>query len=242
MRVALLALTALLAFAPGAAAADPRVLVFTKTTGFRHEAIPDAVRMLQDLGRAHGFSVTATEQEAMFNPRDLRRFRVVVFALTTGDVLGPQGQDALEDFVRAGGGWLGVHSAADTEYGWPFYGTLLAGAWFKSHPAPYGTNLIVEARGHPATRHLGARWARFDEWYEFQANPRTRARVLLRIPGDDDHPVAWCRPVGRGVSFYTGLGHTRESYAEPKFQRHVLGGLRTVLERRRAACRVKSDK
>jgi cytochrome c len=217
---------------PTSAAAQPLVLVFTKTAGYRHASIPDAVAAMKGLGRRHGFRVRATEHAAAFTRPRLRRYRAVVFLLTTGDVLDRAQEAALEDYVKGGGGWMGIHSAADTEYDWPFYGRLLAGAWFDRHPPPYRARLVVEDREHPATRMLGRSWTRTDEWYEFRADPRPRAHVLLRIAGPTDHPIAWWRAIDRGRALYTGLGHTTASWSERRMLRHVLGGLRSVMEAR----------
>src|SRR5439155_1963699 len=128
--------------APGAAAPTPRVLVFTRTTGFRHDSIPAAVAAVRDLGAAGGFALDATEDAAAFTAQNLARYRAVVFLLTTGDVLDDRQQGDVERYVRGGGGFLGVHSAADTEYGWPFYGELV-GAYFRAHPAVQSARLVV---------------------------------------------------------------------------------------------------
>jgi type 1 glutamine amidotransferase len=210
---------------------SPSVLVFTRTEGFRHDAIAGAVRAL----RAGGLRVTRTEEPARLTLRALRRHDALVFLLTTGDVLDPPQERAVERYVRGGGGWVGVHSAADTEYDWPFYGTLLAGAWFRGHPAVQPATIRVRSRD-PSTAHLPSRWRRTDEWYAFRVRPRRPARVLLALdeasyaPGEHgmggDHPIAWSRRVGRGRAWYTGLGHTRESYRERAFRRHLLGGIR----------------
>jgi type 1 glutamine amidotransferase len=220
------------------------VLVFTKTEGFRHESIDDGVRAIRELGARNGFTVTRTEDPARLEGLD--RFRVLVFLSTTSDVLEAPQEAAVERFVRGGGGWVGVHAAADTEYGWPFMAELLGGAHFDSHPPIQPAEIEVEDRRHPSTRHLGRRWARTDEWYAFRANPRPQARILLRLdessydPGESgmgaEHPIAWCRDLGRGRAWYTGLGHTRESYAERDFRRHLLGGILSTAGEAPADC------
>lgn len=220
---ALTAVVLALALAPAAQAADgPRVLLFTDTSGFRHASIEPAVAALtQRLPRA-----TRTEDAGAFTAAGLRDVDAVVFLLTSGDVLDAAQERALEHYVRAGGGWVGVHSAADTEHDWPFYGTLLGGARFASHPAPYRAAVRVDDRRNPATRHLPRRWTRTDEWYDFTAPPR--AHVLLTLTGADAHPVAWWRRVGGGRALYTALGHTVESWADPRFVTHVAGAVRFV--------------
>ena len=114
-------------------AQQPRVLVFSKTAGFRHSSIETGIALVKKIGAEQGFAVDATEDASAFNDANLRKYRAIVFMSTTGDVLDAVQQDALERYIQAGGGWVGVHSATDTEYDWPWYGKL-AGAWFKSHP------------------------------------------------------------------------------------------------------------
>ncbi|GIG66691.1 type 1 glutamine amidotransferase [Phytomonospora endophytica] len=243
--------TAITAFAvltvPSAArAADPAydVLVFSKTAGFRHDSIAVGTQAVRDLGAANNFTVTATEDAARFTAANLAGYEAVVFLNTTGDVLDAAQQSAFEGYIRAGGGYVGVHAAADTEYSWPFYGELV-GAWFASHPAIQQATTRVENRAHPATAHLGASLARTDEWYNFQTNPRGSARVLATLDESSygggsmgaDHPHVWCKTYQGGRSFYTGGGHTQASYAEPAFRQLLLGGLRYASGRAKADCR-----
>ncbi|NEY36950.1 DUF1080 domain-containing protein, partial [Streptomyces sp. PRKS01-65] len=228
------------------AAADPAydVLVFSRTAGFRHSSIDDGIAALRDLGAAHGFGVDATEDPAAFTAGNLARYQAVVFLSTTGDVLNGTQQTAFEQYIQAGGGYVGVHAAADTEYDWPFYGGL-AGAWFRSHPAVQSATVEVEDRAHDATAHLGAAWQRTDEWYDYRTNPRTTAHVLASLDESSysggamsgDHPIAWCKDYQGGRAFYTGGGHTDESFAEPAFRRHLLGGIRWAAGVTEADCR-----
>ncbi|MFE6972809.1 ThuA domain-containing protein [Streptomyces sp. NPDC057682] len=227
---------ALLAPAPtaGAApAAEPYdVLVFSRTAGFRHDSIPAGITAIQQLGAEGGFTVTATEDPAAFTPQNLAGYEAVVFLSTTGDVLDTAQQDALLAYVDGGGGFVGVHAAADTEYDWPDYEHLV-GAWFKSHPAIQQARVVTEDRTHPATAHLGESWTRTDEWYNYRTDPRDGVHVLQSLDESSytggemggDHPITWCHPQGSGRSFYTGLGHTAESYADADFRRLLLGGV-----------------
>ncbi|WP_247702768.1 ThuA domain-containing protein [Streptomyces sp. F63] len=221
-----------------------RILVFSKTAGFRHDSIPDGIAALRDLGARNDFLVDATEDATAFTPGNLDRYGAVVFLSTTGDVLDAEQQRAFEDYIGDGGGYVGIHAAADTEYDWPFYGGL-AGAYFASHPQIQPATVLVEDRAHPATAHLGPAWDRTDEWYNYRTNPRNTARVLASLDEssysggtmDGDHPIAWCQEYEGGRAFYTGLGHTRESYAEPAFLTHLLGGIRYATGAVRADCR-----
>ncbi|WP_395570405.1 lectin [Streptomyces sp. BK79] len=232
-----------------AAAADPayRVLVFSKTAGFRHSSIDDGIAALRDLGAANDFTVDATEDAQAFTTANLARYKAVVFLSTTGDVLGDAQQTAFEQYVTAGGGYVGIHAAADTEYDWPFYEGL-AGALFHSHPAIQPATVEVEDRAHDATAHLGGTWQRTDEWYNYRTNPRTTARVLASLDESSysggnmngDHPIAWCKDYQGGRAFYTGGGHTDESYTDPAFRRHLLGGIRWAAGMTNADCRAET--
>ncbi|RJK94774.1 ThuA domain-containing protein [Vallicoccus soli] len=212
-------------------------LVFSKTAGFRHDSIPTGIAAIEALGEEHGFSVDATEDAAAFTDANLAQYDVVVWLSTTGDVLNPEQQGAFERYIQAGGGYAGIHAASDTEYDWPWYGELV-GAYFKAHPQNQTATVKVEDHAHPSTDHLDAEWSRFDEWYGFQSNPRGDVHVLASLDEGSfdagsgamglDHPIAWCSDVDGGRSWYTGGGHTRESYAEPEFLEHLLGGLRTA--------------
>ncbi|MEU0643981.1 ThuA domain-containing protein [Streptomyces umbrinus] len=221
-----------------------RVLVFSKTAGFRHDSIPEGVAAVKSLGAENGFRVDATEDAGAFSSRNLSRYDAVVFLSTTGDVLNGAQQRAFEGYIKRGGGYVGIHAAADTEYDWEFYGGL-AGAYFQSHPAIQPARIEVEDRAHPATSHLGESWNRTDEWYNYRSNPRDRAHVLASLDESSysggtmsgDHPIAWCQEYRGGRAFYTGSGHTKESYADPAFRQHLLGGIRWAVGAAEADCR-----
>ena len=208
------------------------VLVFTKTAGFRHDSIPDGIAAVQTLGRENGFAVEATEDAGRFTDEGLAPYRAVIFLNTTGDVLAADQERAFERYIRGGGGFVGIHSAADTEYDWAWYGDLV-GAYFAGHPDIQEAQIQVADRVHPATSHLSARWQRRDEWYNYRRNPRGRVHVLATLDEGSydggthgfDHPIAWCHDYDGGRSWYTGGGHTRESYGEPLFMQHILGGI-----------------
>ncbi|MEU5295108.1 ThuA domain-containing protein [Streptomyces umbrinus] len=221
-----------------------RVLVFSKTAGFRHDSIPEGVAAVKSLGAENGFRVDATEDAGAFSSRNLSRYDAVVFLSTTGDVLNGAQQRAFEGYIKRGGAYVGIHAAADTEYDWEFYGGL-AGAYFQSHPAIQPARIEVEDRAHPATSHLGESWNRTDEWYNYRSNPRDRAHILASLDESSysggtmsgDHPIAWCQEYRGGRAFYTGSGHTKESYADPAFRQHLLGGIRWAVGAAEADCR-----
>ncbi|MEV8513509.1 ThuA domain-containing protein [Dactylosporangium sp. NPDC051484] len=220
------------------AAAGPfDVLVFSKTAGFRHDSIPAGITAIKALGAANNFTVDTTEDSAFFTDANLAKYEVVVWLSTTGDVLNAEQQGAFERYIKRGGGYAGVHAASDTEYDWPWYGELV-GAWFNAHPASQQATIKVEDPAHPSTKNLPARWSRFDEWYNYRTNPRGKVHVLASVdetsytPGTGamgaDHPFAWCRDYDGGRSWYTGAGHTQESFSDPQFLSHLLGGIQTA--------------
>ncbi len=217
--------------APAPTAPAFQILVFSRTLGFRHASIPAAITAVQVLGAFHGFGVVATEDPAVFSDSSLARFAAVVFLLTTGDVLDSAQQAAFERYIRAGHGFVGVHSASDTEYGWPWYHALL-GATFKSHPAIQQATVVVVDTGQASTRSLPHAWARTDEWYNFTAPP-TEVSVLTRVDEATYsggamgavHAMSWQHTYDGGRAWYTAMGHTACSYSERPFLDHLLGGI-----------------
>jgi cytochrome c len=217
------------------AAPDFTVLVFSKTAGFRHGSIGPGIAAIQQLGAANNFAVETTEDAAAFTDANLARFKVVIWLSTTGDVLNATQQAAFERYIRAGNAYVGVHAASDTEYDWPWYGGLV-GAYFASHPAVQQATVKVADKVHPSTATLPQRWVRTDEWYNYRANPRGNVHVLATLDETTysggsmghDHPIAWCKNYDGGRSWYTGGGHTDESFAEANFRTHLLGGIRSA--------------
>jgi cytochrome c len=220
-----------------AASADPRftVLVFSKTTAFRHDSIPQGIAAIEQLGAEHSFAVDSTEDAARFSDSNLARYKAVIFLNTTGDILDADQKAAFERYIRSGGGFVGVHSASDTEYQWPWYGRLV-GTWFASHPQIQHATVHVTAADHSSMKGLPAVWERTDEWYNFRSNPRSAVQVLATVDEGTysggamgaDHPIAWCQTIDGGRSWYTAMGHTKESYAEPLFRLHLLGGIESA--------------
>ncbi|MGH6656994.1 MAG: ThuA domain-containing protein [Actinocrinis sp.] len=209
-----------------------RALVYSRTTRFRHDSIPAATAALRELGRDVGLEVDATEDPDAFKPAALDAYAVVVFLSTSGDVLTDDGRAAFASWVRAGGGFVGVHLASGTEYGWEFFGQLV-GARFTRHPRFQPAIVTVEDQRHPASAHLPAHWHVSDEWYEFEASPRGAVRVLASIDErcyeggtmGEDHPLAWCHENCGGRAFYTALGHDEAAYGDAAFRAHLRGAL-----------------
>lgn len=237
MRLPMTILFSLLA-ALNAAAAEPvdpaatseRVLVFTRTAGYRHDSIPTAVATLRKLAGQEGFAADHSEDAGDINTANLARYRIVVFASTTGDILDDAQQQALQAFVRHGGGFLGVHAAADAEYDWPWYGQLV-GAYFRSHPPGLHSTLVQPERGGKAA---GKPWPIRDELYNYRSNPRGEVRVAATIDErayeggtmPEDHPITWCHAFDGGRSWYTGIGHDSAVYDDTNFLAQLRRGLR----------------
>ena len=230
---------------PVAADAPYDVLVFSKTAGFRHDAIPAGIQAIRDLGAANNFTVDRHRGRRPRSPPPTwpgtRRWSSSAPPATCST---PPSRPPSSPTSRGGGGYVGVHAAADTEYDWPFYGELV-GAYFASHPAIQQATVRVEDRAHAATAHLGPTWTRTDELYNYRTNPRAHGpraghpgRVDLLRRRDGRRPPDHLVPDRQGGrSFYTGLGHTQESYAEPAFRALLLGGIRYAAGRAKADCR-----
>jgi type 1 glutamine amidotransferase len=240
-------LVALWAHAPtadGTPSPKTAVLVFTATTGFRHDSIPAAVDAIERLGTRNGFRVDTTEDAAVFARENLARYDAVIFVSTTGNPLpGTEQRKAFERFIARGGGFVGVHAASDGSYDWPWFGELI-GAYFLTHPAPASATVQVGRHDSAATAKLPDRWIRFDEWYDFRTNPRPDVRVLATVDESTysgggmgaDHPIAWCHRFGGGRSVYTAMGHSSDAYAEPLFLDHLLGSIDMATGRAKFRC------
>ncbi len=229
-----------------------RILIFSKTAGFRHSSIDEGIAAIKLLGTQQSIQVDAIEESTLFTDAVLARYDAVVFLSTTSDVLNDEQQAAFERYIRAGHGYAGIHAAADTEYLWPWYGQLVGG-YFRNHPNGTPTATVVtEDATHHSTRHLPARWTRVDEWYNYQSpvNPSvngggtdistrgaTPIHVLLTMDEstyaeadgtdgvNDDHPISWCKRYDGGRMWYTGMGHTEASFLDANFMKHIQGGL-----------------
>jgi len=212
-----------------------KVLVFSKTKGYRHSSIGAGKLAVMKLGAANHFEADTTEDASWFTDRILKKYKAVIFLNTTQDVLDESQQKALEKYIQHGGGFVGVHAAADTEYDWPWYGKMVGG-YFLSHPAQQVARLQVKDQSHISTRHLPTIWERKDEWYNFK-NLNPDVHVLIKIDetsysggkNGDNHPMAWYHQYDGGRAFYTALGHTEASYSDPLFLQHLLGGIQYAM-------------
>lgn len=214
-----------------------KVLIYSKTNGYRHESILAGINAIKKLGIENNFLVDATEDSLDINSEKLKSYQAVIFLSTTGKVLGEKQEVALQKFMKKGGGFVGVHAATDCEYNWPWYVAMI-GASFESHPKQQIAKLVVVDNKQLSTKHLPAIWERKDEWYNFK-NINPEINVLIKIDessytggkNNNNHPMAWYHNFGGGRVFYTGLGHTVESYSEPLFLQHLLGGIKYAMRK-----------
>lgn len=213
----------------------PKVLIFTKTNGFHHASIAAGTEAIKKLGQENGFDVDVTDDSTQFRKKILKKYAALIFLSTTGKVFGPEEEQALQDYIHHGGGFVGIHAATDCEYNWQWYGDLVGG-YFKSHPKQQQANIVVTDPNNPATQNLPNPWSRFDEWYNFKyLNPNVT--VLLKIDeksytggeNGDNHPMAWYHSYEGGRAFYTELGHTDASFSDPLYLHHLLGGIQYAI-------------
>ena len=236
-------------------AEDYQILVVGKTLGFRHSHIPHTNNALIELGEEHGFTVDVwdpaqseltLESTPFTSAEDLSKYATIVF---NSPVDGTNNMDpnrarlldddelsAFQGYIRDGGGFVGLHAATDTMHTVPWYGQLTGGgARFISHPRQQQATMVVENGAHPSTAMLPSEWSRYDEWYNYSTNPRADVHVLMTLdestyaPGSgamgEDHPIAWCHNFEGGRSWYSGAGHTDDSWSDPQWLAHVLGGI-----------------
>ncbi|UXP32315.1 ThuA domain-containing protein [Reichenbachiella agarivorans] len=234
------ALSCLMAFA--STAQQFKALLFTKTVGWHHESIHEGVTAMRWLADRHDFSLYWTENERMvFNEKALAKYDVVIFLNTTGDVLNDEQQAAFEKFIQSGKGYVGIHSASDTEYEWSWY-TQLVGRMFKIHPANQTALIKVEDRNFPGMQLMpDVRWWT-DEWYEFGEEKVEGLKYLVSVDEStynakvewkdnksegmpDFHPISWYHEFDGGRAFYTALGHLPKTYSDPLFLEHIYGGV-----------------
>jgi cytochrome c len=223
-----------------APAKPPRILVFYKTSGFYHQSIPTGRAAIAKLGQENNIQVDTTKDDRYFVQDSLQHYAAVVFLSTTMNVLNGDQQTAFEKYIQAGGGFVGIHAAADTEYDWPWYNKLV-GAYFLSHPRIQKAVIDVTDKTHQATSFLPEKWERTDEWYNYKSiNPDIK--VLAKLDESSyqgganggNHPIIWYHEFDGGRAFYTGLGHTNESFSEPLFLRHLLEGIRYAIGKKPA--------
>lgn len=216
-----------------------KVLVFTKTLGWRHTSIETGVSTIKDFGKTHNFVVEHTEDSTHFSTAFLPQYDAIIFLSTTGNVLNTDAQKKFEAYIQGGGSYLGIHAAADTEYDWPWYGKLVGG-YFESHPNDPNIRKATVHKTenkHRSTSHYEPSFSRDDEWYNYKnMNPEVTPVLSLDETSyeggnqGDSHAIAWYHTYDGGKAFYTGGGHTKESYQENGFRKHLEEALLWCLE------------
>jgi type 1 glutamine amidotransferase len=218
---------------PELAPKGTRILVFYGIEGPPyHGSIPKGLAAIHELGRQHRFAVDETEDPRAFSPRRLRKYDAVVFLNTIGNVLNEDQQSAFQQYIRAGGGFVGVHAAAHTEYDWEWYGRLV-GAYHKRDTGPWSAIIVRVTSGHLSTRCMPSRWRISDEIYDYGTVPAPGVTILATVDEKsyqfggmgDYHPIAWAHEFEGGRAWYTGLGHREEVYSDSVYLDHLAGGI-----------------
>jgi type 1 glutamine amidotransferase len=215
--------------------AKPGVLIFCKTNGYHHASITTGIAAITKLGQENGFAVDSTADSTWFREKTLKKYKALIFLSPTGTVFGPEEEKALQEYIHHGGGFVGVHAAADCEYNWQWYGDLVGG-YFKSHPKQQEAKFIIVDKNNPATQGLPDPWTHFDELYNYKYYAPD-IKVLINIDessytgGENgaNHHMAWYHDFEGGRSFYTALGHTDASWSDPLFLHHLLAGIQYAM-------------
>jgi uncharacterized protein len=221
---------------------NAKILVFSKTTSFYHESIPDGVAAIQKLGKELVVDVDTTKDASKFTDANLKQYAAIIFLNTadeTSTLLTEAQRAAFVHFIQSGKGFVGVHAAADAEYNWPWYNKLV-GAYFKSHPKQQEAVIRVADSNFIATRALPASWKKVDEWYNYKETNWNDVHVLLTVDeksytggeNGDYHPICWYHNYDGGKAFYLGFGHTKESYSDPVFLKILANGIRYAMSNR----------
>lgn len=212
------------------------ILVFSETQGFRHSSIEIGKQVLRDLFEEKGFTVDTSENSTIMTTENLEKYAAIVFLSTTGDIFNEAEEAAFKRYIQNGGGLVGIHSATDTEYDWPWYGSCIGG-YFNGHPKQQEAVIQILDNNHPSTKHLGKEWVKWDEWYNYK-NLSPDIEVLANLDetsyeggtNGKYHPISWHQEYDGGKMFYTGLGHTEESFTDELFLQHVWGGVEYVIQ------------
>jgi type 1 glutamine amidotransferase len=223
-------------------AKNPKVLIFCKTTGYHHQSIAAGITAIQKLGAENKFDVDTTTDVSKFTTANLKQYAALIFLSPTGKGVFKDSinKEALKQYIHNGGGFVGVHAATDFEYDWSWYGNLVGG-FFKAHPKIQEATIDVVDANNIATKHLPDPWKKTDEWYHFywlagdlhvllnleEAGIDYGAKPEIKMGAN--HPIAWYHDFEGGHSFYTGLGHTDESYTDPLYLQHLLGGIKYAM-------------
>ncbi|WP_395802297.1 ThuA domain-containing protein [Daejeonella sp.] len=224
-----------ISFSVESAPKPKKILVFYKTAAYKHLSIPAGITAISKLGQEHNFLVDTSSNSTVFDLQNLKNYHAIVFLSTSGDMLNNEQQSQFEQYIRSGGGFVGIHGASAGEYDWPWYGKLV-GAVFDGHPVQQNAIFKVIDKKHPSTRHFPSEWNMKEELYNFK-NINPNINVLLTVDESSYqggtngafHPMAWYHKFEGGRSYYTALGHADDKYTNPLFLKHILEGIRYAM-------------
>ncbi|WP_299064215.1 ThuA domain-containing protein [uncultured Polaribacter sp.] len=213
---------------------QPAILVFTKTAAFRHKSIPAGINYFTSLQKETNWKIDFSEDGNDFTQKNLKNYNVIVFLNTSGNILNENQKKAFQKYIGNGNGFVGIHAASDTEKEWPWF-TNMVGATFKDHPKVQNATLLIDkTTEHPAIIHLEEKVVFKDEWYNFLKPVAKHVNVLALLDESSykgkkmntkNHPITWHHHYDGGRVFYTGLGHTKDSYLDIRFQKMIKGGI-----------------
>jgi len=212
-----------------------KVLIFSKTVEFRHSSIETGVTSLTQFLESKNIQVDATENAIYFTEDSLKHYSAVIFLNTTGNVLNNIQQADFERYIQAGGGYIGIHAATDTEYNWPWYNKLV-GAYFNGHPAIQEATVDIVKKNDPCCQHLPDDWSLDEEWYNFKSiNPTIDVLMTLDESSYEggtngtDHPIVWKHHYDGGRAFYTAIGHQEATFSNQLYLQQVFAGIQFAI-------------
>ncbi len=218
-----------------------KALLVTTTKGWHHESLHAGVLALQDLGRKNFFDVVLLENPNGFTEKYVSQFQVIIFLNTTGDIFNAEEQKVMEKFIQSGKGFVGIHSASDTEYDWEWY-TKLVGRMFNIHPTVQTAQVNIVDNSFPGLQGFAGNKLWTEEWYDFTPEKTPGLNYIMAVDENTYdakvswgskksdgmgklHPIAWYHNYDGGRSFYTALGHLPTNFDEPAFRNHLYAGI-----------------
>ena len=242
-RYLLTTLAVLLCVGTGVRAQQFTVMLVVQTAGWQHESTFNAIPAMERLAKRHDFKLVLKQRAMPVTAEQLADVDALVMINTTGDVFSDDEQAAIEQFVRSGKGWVGVHAAADTEYDWKWY-TDMVGHMFYIHPHVQTAMVDVHDTSFPGMTGWAKRRMWTDEYYEYLDGARKpHLNYLITVdektyttdanwgPGKvakghgDFHPVSWYHEYDGGRAWYTNFGHVPATFEDPDFLHHLYGGI-----------------
>jgi type 1 glutamine amidotransferase len=234
-----------LAFTPSAAAAEQRILVYTRNytpdgKGYVHDNIASSVEAIKKMGAEKGFAIDVSDDPAVFTESNLKQYAAIVFSNSNNQAFSSDAQrDAFKHYIESGGGFVGLHSASGSERDWPYFWSVLGGK-FAAHPKMQAFTVQVADPGFPAVKQLPTQFQWTDECYFIDhlnsdihpvlVTDRTKLDALDKMKIDvssfpNPLPLAWYHQFDGGREFYLALGHNKEDYANPTLYGIIENGI-----------------